>query len=70
MRAPQWKGQCDSHSVSGARADVCHNGDDDMLLDGEGTGVERGTKDLDLRDITGPETHEGEGNQLGHDLYE
>ena len=58
----------DSHRIGGARADVGHNGDDNMLLNGERTGVERDTEDLDRGNNAGPETEDGERNQLGNDL--
>ena len=45
-----------------------HDGDDDMLLDREWSGVERDTKDLYPRYDARPETEEREGDQLGYDL--
>ena len=41
-----------------------------MLLDGEWTGVERDTKDLDVGEETCPEATDGEGEQLGDNLGE
>ena len=40
-----------------------------MLLDGEVTGIDGDTKDLDLRHEAGPSAHEREGDQLGDNLY-
>ena len=57
-----------SHSVGRARADVGHNGDDDVLLNGEWARIERDPKDLDARDKARPCAHEWEGDQLGHNL--
>ena len=45
-----------------------HDGDDDMLLDREWSGVERDTKDLYPRYDARPETEEREGDQLSYDL--
>ena len=50
-------------------ANVGHDGDEDMLLDGEGAGVDRDAKDLDVGHEAGPETTEGEGEQLGDNLH-
>ena len=41
-----------------------------MLLDGEWTGVEGDTKDLDVGEETCPEATDGEGEQLGDNLRE
>ena len=57
-----------AYRVGRAGAHACHNGNQDVLLDREATGVERDTKDLDLRDNTGPETENRERNQLRHNL--
>ena len=58
-----------SHRVSRARSDVGHNSDDNVLLDGEWAGVEGDTEDLYAGNESGPSAHEGEGDQLRHNLY-
>ena len=40
-----------------------------MLLDGEGAGVKGDTKDLDTWDDAGPEADDGEGDELGYNLW-
>ena len=50
-------------------ADARHDGDQHMFLDGEGAGVEGDAKDLDVGEEAGPEAAEGEGQQLGDNLW-
>lgn len=45
-----------------------HDSDKDMLLDGEGTRVNRGPKDLDVRDKACPYATDREGEQLCYNL--
>lgn len=47
---------------------ACHDGDQDVLFDGEGTRIDRNTKNLDLWHDTSPQPHQRERDQLGNDL--
>ena len=55
-------------SVGRSCSDGGHDRNDDMLLDGERSGVERNAKDLYPRYNARPKAQEGEGDQLSHDL--
>ena len=59
-----------THGIGGLVTDVGHDGDEDMLLDGEGAGVEGDAEDLDVGEEACPEATEGEGEQLGDNLEE
>lgn len=55
----------DVRSVSRGPADGGHDGDQDVLLDGEWARVETSTKDLDVREDTSGKSTDGESDQLG-----
>ena len=59
----------ETHGICRGVTDGGHDGEEDMLLDGEGAGVNRDAKDLDVGDDACPETAKGEGEQLGDNLH-
>ena len=56
-----------TYSICRTRSHRGHNHDDDVLLDGEGTGVKRGAKNLDAGHDTLPQTHDREGKEQGNE---
>ena len=58
----------ETHGICRGVTNGGHDGEEDMLLDGEGAGVEGDAKDLDVGEEAGPEAAEGEGQQLGDNL--
>jgi hypothetical protein len=53
-------------SVCGTSTDTSHDGDQNVLLDGERAGIESDAEDLNSGNDTGPETEDREGDQLSH----
>ena len=58
-----------TYRISRARPDAGHNRNEDMLLDRERTGVKLDTKYLDVGEELGPGAADGEGDELGNNLY-
>lgn len=57
-----------AYRVRGLGTNTAHDGDQDVLLNGEGAWVNRDTKDLDSGHETSPKPDKREGQQLDDDL--
>jgi hypothetical protein len=58
----------DTHGVCRSTSNPSHDGDDNMLLNGERPRIKRDAEDGNVRQITSPGFADGEGQQLGDKL--
>lgn len=63
------KNQGDTHGVCTRGSDASHDGDDDVLFNGERPRVEREAKNGNIWEITSPGFANGKSQHLGDNLF-